>query len=91
MVAFLPKFGMLIHLSIEIIINEVSVKEKFAYKIPASISSEEAGPLLCAGATVYQPLKKYVTHPGMRVGIWGLGGLGYRYNLIHVVVHLLIV
>lgn len=41
----------------------------FAYPIPDALDSAEAAPLLCAGATVYAPLKKYMTRPGMRVAI----------------------
>ncbi|CAM9642891.1 unnamed protein product, partial [Heterosigma akashiwo] len=50
---------------------------KMAYKIPAGLPSAEAAPLLCAGNTVYNPLKEYITRPGMRVGILGVGGLGH--------------
>ena len=37
----------------------------------------EAAPLLCAGVTVYAPLKKYGAGPGKTVGIVGIGGLGH--------------
>lgn len=56
--------------------RQVRINENFAYKIPYSIKSEEAAPLMCAGATVFAPLRKYVK-PGMRVGIAGIGGLGH--------------
>lgn len=51
-------------------------KESFIYKIPDNLSSEDAAPLQCAGATVYRALKNTVT-PGKRVGIYGIGGLGH--------------
>ena len=50
---------------------------KFAFKIPEAIPSAEAAPLLCAGATVYSPLKRYGAGPGKKVGVIGIGGLGH--------------
>ncbi|MEW5298227.1 MAG: hypothetical protein WDW36_001374 [Sanguina aurantia] len=49
----------------------------FAYPIPEALASSSAAPLLCAGATVYAPLKRHMTRPGMRVAIMGVGGLGH--------------
>ncbi|KIX92701.1 uncharacterized protein Z520_11553 [Fonsecaea multimorphosa CBS 102226] len=51
-------------------------KEGYVYAIPASIPSEHAAPLQCAGATVYSALKTYYS-TGMRVGVLGIGGLGH--------------
>ena len=34
-------------------------------------------PLLCAGITLYSPLKHWKAGPGKKVGIVGLGGLGH--------------
>jgi uncharacterized zinc-type alcohol dehydrogenase-like protein len=34
-------------------------------------------PLLCAGITLYSPLKHWNAGPGTRVGVMGLGGLGH--------------
>jgi len=45
--------------------------------IPDSISSAHAAPLMCAGMTVYTPMKKYGVKKGSRVGITGIGGLGH--------------
>jgi uncharacterized zinc-type alcohol dehydrogenase-like protein len=50
---------------------------RFAFKIPDSIPSETAAPLLCGGATVYSPLKRFGVRPGHRVGVVGIGGLGH--------------
>ena len=36
-----------------------------------------AAPLLCAGITVYSPLKHWQAGPGKKVGIIGIGGLGH--------------
>lgn len=50
--------------------------ETFLYKIPEGMQSEHAAPLMCAGATVYAALVKYVK-AGDRVGVVGIGGLGH--------------
>jgi D-arabinose 1-dehydrogenase-like Zn-dependent alcohol dehydrogenase len=50
--------------------------ETYVYHIPEEISSAEAAPLQCAGATVYSGLIS-VVKPGDRVGIIGIGGLGH--------------
>jgi uncharacterized zinc-type alcohol dehydrogenase-like protein len=38
---------------------------------------DSAAPLLCAGITVYAPLKRWAAGPGKRVAIMGMGGLGH--------------
>lgn len=39
---------------------------------------DAAAPLLCAGITVYSPMKQYdMLQPGKRLGVVGLGGLGH--------------
>jgi D-arabinose 1-dehydrogenase-like Zn-dependent alcohol dehydrogenase len=45
------------------------------HKIPDKIPSKNACPLLCAGATVWEPICNYVK-PGYNVGISSIGGLG---------------
>ncbi|KAJ1548133.1 hypothetical protein HK096_004061 [Nowakowskiella sp. JEL0078] len=50
---------------------------RWAIPIPDGLASEVAAPMLCAGITTYQPLKKYNVGPGKRVGIIGIGGLGH--------------
>ncbi|KAJ3036842.1 hypothetical protein HDV00_002324 [Rhizophlyctis rosea] len=57
--------------------DRVRVSAKFAFKIPDSLDSVSAAPLMCAGATIYTPLRTYVTKPGMKVGVIGIGGLGH--------------
>lgn len=49
----------------------------FAFKIPDSLPSAEAAPLLCGGVTVFRPLKRYNAGPGKAVGIIGVRGLGH--------------
>ncbi|ETK71851.1 hypothetical protein L915_20969 [Phytophthora nicotianae] len=55
----------------------VRVPHEYAFKIPDNIPSDVAAPLLCAGATVFTPLKEAGVQPGKRVGIVGIGGLGH--------------
>ncbi len=50
---------------------------QFVYPIPKSIDSKLAGPLLCAGITVYSPFKIYQVQASMTVGVIGIGGLGH--------------
>jgi D-arabinose 1-dehydrogenase-like Zn-dependent alcohol dehydrogenase len=52
------------------------VHERFAVSIPKSYPLECAGPVMCAGVTLYDPLVKYGAKPGMKVAIVGIGGLG---------------
>lgn len=49
----------------------------FAYPIPDEIASEHAGPLLCAGITVFAPLLRHGVRPTDRVAVVGIGGLGH--------------
>lgn len=49
----------------------------FVFKIPDSLPSEAAAPMLCGGITVYSPLKRNGCGPGKSVGIVGVGGLGH--------------
>ncbi|XP_062100731.1 probable mannitol dehydrogenase [Humulus lupulus] len=52
--------------------------EHFLVRVPNGIALDAAAPLLCAGITVYSPLKYYgLDKPGAHVGIVGLGGLGH--------------
>lgn len=57
----------------------IRTHDRFVFAIPESIKSEHAGPLMCAGLTVYSPLKRNGTGPGKTVGIVGIGGLGRTF------------
>ena len=57
--------------------DSVRVNSKFAIPVPASLDSENVAPLLCAGVTVYSPLRNHGVRPSSRVGIVGIGGLGH--------------
>ncbi|XP_057962263.1 probable mannitol dehydrogenase isoform X2 [Malania oleifera] len=54
------------------------VDEHFVVRIPENMPLDGGAPLLCAGITVFSPLKYYgLDKPGMHVGVVGLGGLGH--------------
>lgn len=53
------------------------IDAEFAYRIPEAIASVDAGPLMCAGASVYEALDAAGTRPSDRVGVVGIGGLGH--------------
>jgi uncharacterized zinc-type alcohol dehydrogenase-like protein len=53
------------------------VQENFVMAIPKELDLAHAAPLLCAGITMYSPLRHWKVGPGMKVGIIGLGGLGH--------------
>ncbi|PKI61467.1 hypothetical protein CRG98_018150 [Punica granatum] len=54
------------------------VDEHFVVAIPDNLPLDGAAPLLCAGITVYSPLKFFgLDKPGLHLGVVGLGGLGH--------------
>jgi uncharacterized zinc-type alcohol dehydrogenase-like protein len=55
----------------------IVVDEKYVLRIPDGISLDAAAPLLCAGITLYSPLRHWNAGPGKRVAVIGLGGLGH--------------
>ena len=57
--------------------NAVRVNWRFAVPIPEALASEQVAPLLCAGITVYSPLRNHEVRPSSRVGVIGIGGLGH--------------
>ncbi|KAF7829543.1 putative cinnamyl alcohol dehydrogenase 6 [Senna tora] len=52
---------------------------RYVVHIPESLAMDAAAPLLCAGITVFSPLKDHdlVEKGGKRIGVVGLGGLGH--------------
>jgi uncharacterized zinc-type alcohol dehydrogenase-like protein len=54
----------------------IRVDSRFVHRIPDALESPVAAPLLCAGATVYTPLKAHARATS-RVGVIGIGGLGH--------------
>lgn len=57
--------------------QKIVVHQDFVVRIPANIPLQMAAPLLCAGITMYSPLRHWKAGPGMRVAILGFGGLGH--------------
>ena len=57
--------------------TSIVVDEDYVLKIPEGIALEAAAPLLCAGITMYSPLRNWDAGPGKRVAIVGMGGLGH--------------
>lgn len=57
--------------------GEYVVREDFVYHRPANLDAAAVAPLLCAGITVWEPLRRWAAGPGMTVGVAGLGGLGH--------------
>ncbi|HSA60306.1 MAG TPA: NAD(P)-dependent alcohol dehydrogenase [bacterium] len=57
--------------------TRIVVDEHFVLQIPKNLPLDRAAPLLCAGITLYSPLRHWKTGPGSRVGVIGLGGLGH--------------
>jgi uncharacterized zinc-type alcohol dehydrogenase-like protein len=55
----------------------ITVTEHFVLSIPEVLPLEAAAPLLCAGITLYSPLKHWHAGAGKKIGIVGLGGLGH--------------
>jgi uncharacterized zinc-type alcohol dehydrogenase-like protein len=57
--------------------EKVVVDENYTVRIPDGLALDVAAPLLCAGITVYSPLKHWNAGPGKKVAILGMGGLGH--------------
>jgi len=57
--------------------NGFVVDQDYAVTIPNNLDMAGVAPLLCAGITLYSPLKNWGAKAGKKVGIIGLGGLGH--------------
>jgi uncharacterized zinc-type alcohol dehydrogenase-like protein len=57
--------------------THIVVDEGFVHRVPDGLGLDVAAPLLCAGITVYSPLRHWGAGPGRRVAVVGLGGLGH--------------
>ncbi len=57
--------------------TSITVEQDYVCRIPDGIGLAEAAPLLCAGVTMFSPLRRYGAGPGKRVAIVGMGGLGH--------------
>ncbi|MCA0435067.1 MAG: NAD(P)-dependent alcohol dehydrogenase [Actinobacteria bacterium] len=60
--------------------THIVVEERFVVRIPQALQGDKLAattPLLCAGITLYSPLRHWGVGPGTKVGIIGMGGLGH--------------
>ena len=57
--------------------NGFVINEDYAVHIPENLSMAGVAPLLCAGITLYSPLRTWNAGPGSKVAVVGLGGLGH--------------
>ena len=57
--------------------SSICVDSRFAYLLPDTMPSEVAAVLMCAGITVYSPLRSHSAQQGKKIGIIGVGGLGH--------------
>jgi uncharacterized zinc-type alcohol dehydrogenase-like protein len=53
------------------------INEDYAVRIPGNLALEGVAPLLCAGITLYSPIKHWKVQAGTKVAVMGLGGLGH--------------
>ncbi len=55
----------------------VQLDARWVFPLPDVLATELAGPLLCAGVTVYASLRDAGMGSGQRIGVVGIGGLGH--------------
>ncbi|MGB3672265.1 MAG: NAD(P)-dependent alcohol dehydrogenase [Phormidesmis sp.] len=57
--------------------TQIVVRDEFVLQVPDALESEYVGPILCAGITVYAPMKHWNLKEGQTLGVAGIGGLGH--------------
>lgn len=57
--------------------ERIVAKADYVLKMPENVDLAASAPILCAGITVYSPLKHWKAGPGRKIGIIGIGGLGH--------------
>lgn len=57
--------------------TDIVVREEFVLRVSDAVESEIVGPILCAGITVYAPMKHWKLQKGQKLGVAGIGGLGH--------------
>jgi len=57
--------------------EHIVVREQFVLRMPDSLDPRFAAPLLCAGITVWNPMRRYNVGKGSKIAVVGLGGLGH--------------
>jgi uncharacterized zinc-type alcohol dehydrogenase-like protein len=56
--------------------TKMVVHERFATPVPPSYPLKYVGPMMCAGVTMWSPLRQFNITEGSKVAVVGLGGLG---------------
>ncbi|HEY0215507.1 MAG TPA: NAD(P)-dependent alcohol dehydrogenase, partial [Cellulomonas sp.] len=57
--------------------REYVLREKFAFALPEGLDPVSAGPLMCAGVSVWEPMLAAGVGQGTRLAVAGMGGLGH--------------
>ncbi|ODV92925.1 hypothetical protein CANCADRAFT_95529 [Tortispora caseinolytica NRRL Y-17796] len=57
--------------------SHIRVNSEFVFKIPDSLETKYAAPMLCGGITGFAPLLNNNVGKGMKVGVVGIGGIGH--------------
>ena len=57
--------------------THIVVEERMVLSVPGGLDPAAAAPLLCAGITMYSPLRQWNVGPGSKVAVIGMGGLGH--------------
>ena len=57
--------------------NKYVIDQDYALLVPGNLELSGVAPLLCAGITLYSPLRHWKVGVGTKVGVIGLGGLGH--------------
>ncbi|WP_432669587.1 NAD(P)-dependent alcohol dehydrogenase [Pseudomonas umsongensis] len=57
--------------------QHIVVRERFVLRVPPALDPRFTGPLLCAGITVWTPMREHDVKTGTRLAVIGLGGLGH--------------
>ncbi|KAF9618486.1 hypothetical protein IFM89_001887 [Coptis chinensis] len=59
--------------------NMIVADQRYVVHVPENLAMDAAAPLLCAGITVFSPMKdnNMLNSPGKKLGVVGLGGLGH--------------
>jgi uncharacterized zinc-type alcohol dehydrogenase-like protein len=57
--------------------DKLRIDGRFTFALPDEMESAVAAPLLCGGATVYAPLRRFGVTAATSVAVIGIGGLGH--------------
>lgn len=58
--------------------THIQINYEHVFQIPEGMDASNIPPILCAGITVYAPMKRWIKEEaGAKVGVIGIGGLGH--------------